>query len=260
MTTTTCSVPRSSSIAELRAIAQPREYSPSITDRLYRVGSIYVSIPLARVGATPNGITVVWIVLGLAAVALVASESWPARVGGALLLQLSYLLDYVDGEVARLTGRKSAAGEFLDLVGHGLIKTSLPLGVGWTAAVDTGSGALLVAGAVAAVAIAVGDTLRFYAACVSGALGAGDLGHVVPVRAAGKRWSVVRIGRVLFALAFESPGLYGLTLVAALTDGMALLAVWWAVAGHVWWIGRARRYARRLERPPAGSAMAVGRE
>ncbi|MBI2216266.1 MAG: CDP-alcohol phosphatidyltransferase family protein [Candidatus Rokubacteria bacterium] len=253
-------MPRPSSIAELRAIAQPREYSPSITDRLYRLGSIYVSIPLARVGATPNRITVAWIVLGLAAVALVASESWLARIGGALLLQLSYLLDYVDGEVARLTGRKSAAGEFLDLVGHGLVKTSLPLGVGWSAAVETGSGALLAAGALGAVAIAVGDTLRFYAACVSGALGAGDLGHVVPVRMAGKRWSPLGIGRAAFALSFESPGLYALTLVAALADAMALLAVWWAVAGHVWWISRAHRYARRLDTPPAVAAIVGGRE
>jgi archaetidylinositol phosphate synthase len=253
----TSSVPSRSSLAELRAIAQPREYSPSVTDRVYRLGSIYLSVPLARLGATPNGITVAWIVLGLVAVALVATDSWAARVAGALLLQLSYLLDYVDGEVARLTERKSAVGEFLDLVGHGLVKTSLPLGVGWSAAAETGSEAFLVAGALGAVAIAVGDTLRFYAACVSGVLGAGDLGHVVPLRAGGGRWSPARVGRAVFSLSFESPGLYGLTLVAALANAMAPLALWWTVAGQLWWLSRARRYAHRLDAPRA-EAMAGG--
>jgi phosphatidylglycerophosphate synthase len=246
---TTSAVPRPTSLAELRAVAQPRQYSPSATDQVYRLGSIFVSVPLARVGATPNGITVAWIVAGLAGVACLASDGWTLRIAGALLLQFSYLLDYVDGEVARLTSRHSAVGEFLDLVGHGLVKTSLPLAVGWSAAVETGSPLFLVAGALGAVAVAVGDTLRFYAACVSGALGAGDLGHVVPVRAAGRRWAPMRVARAVFQLAFETPGLYGLALVAALGNAMAPLAVWWALAGQPWWIGRARRYAQRLAAP-----------
>jgi phosphatidylglycerophosphate synthase len=255
MITATSSMPKRSSLAELRAIAQPREYSPSVTDRVYRLGSIYLSVPLARLGATPNGITVTWIVLGLVGVAALGLDTRGARIAGALLLQFSYLLDYVDGEVARLTGRKSAVGEFLDLVGHGLVKTSLPLGVGWSAAATTGSDLYLVAGAFGAVAIGVGDTLRFYAACVSGALGAGDLGHVVPVRAPAGR-TPLRIAKAIGLLAFESPGLYGLTLVAAVADVLPALAVWWTIAGQFWWTSRALRYAHRLETRAATPSIA----
>jgi O-antigen ligase len=173
------------SLPDLRAIAQPREYSPAPTDRVYRLVSIYLSVPLARAGASPNAITLAWIVLGLGGVVGVGWGGVAPAVTGALLLQLSYLLDFVDGEVARLTDRRSATGGYLDLLGHALIKPSLLLAAGAGAASATGSPRFLLAGAVGAVAVAVGDNLRFYAACTLADLKAGDLGHAVTPRAGG---------------------------------------------------------------------------
>jgi phosphatidylglycerophosphate synthase len=167
---------------ELRRIAQPPEYSPSRTDRLYRPFSIYLSVPLARRGATPNGITVGWILIGLAGAACLLSSVWIVRVAGGLLLEFSYLLDFVDGEVARINRRSSTVGGFLDLMGHGLIKTTLPLAAGASAFAQTGSRFMLLAGAVAAVTIGVGDSLRFYAACTSGRLRTADLDRVAEER------------------------------------------------------------------------------
>ena len=43
------------SIAALRAIAQPREYSPSPTDRPYRAISIYLSAALAQAPGLGHG-------------------------------------------------------------------------------------------------------------------------------------------------------------------------------------------------------------
>ncbi len=252
--TTTSVRASSSSLAELRAIAQPPEHSPSITDRVYRLVSIYISVPLARTGATPNGITLAWILLELVAIAALVAGTWSARMAGALLLEFSYLLDFVDGEVARLTERKSRAGEFLDLIGHGLAKTALPLAVGVAAARTSGLPQLLVIGALGALAIAVGDSLRFYAACASGDLASGDLGHTVPHRTGARRRGPGRIAAALFHLSFESPGLYGLTLVAAVVDGFAPLALYWAVGGAVWFVLRASRYCGRLDLASRGSA------
>jgi phosphatidylglycerophosphate synthase len=236
------------SIAALRRIGQPREYSPSPTDRPYRAVSIYLSAALARAGATPNGITIVWIVVGLVGVFGLFADAWAARVGAGLLLELSYLLDFVDGEVARLTDRRSTVGGFLDLLGHGVLKAALPLAVGGAAMAQTGHVVFAVAGGVGAVAIVVGDTLRFYAACTINDLSAGDLGHtVVPLRPHGGRR--VTAGRLLlsaFDLSFESPGLYGLTLLAALFDRLDLLAIYWAVGGLGWFTRRALTYCRRL--------------
>jgi phosphatidylglycerophosphate synthase len=250
--------PRRRTLSELRAIAQPPQYSPSVTDRFYRAFSIFLSIPLARLGATPNGITLGWTVLGLAAAACLLSPSWAVRLAGGLALELSYLLDYVDGEVARLTGRKSTTGEFIDLIGHGLIKISLPLAVGGAAAAMTGDSRYLVVGGLGAVAIGVGDSLRFYAACASGDLAGGDLGHVVHVRHGPRRITAVKIIVTAYEQSFESPGLYGLALLAAATGLFAPLALYWAVVGAAWLTLRARRYCRRMSlAAPVPSATTV---
>jgi phosphatidylglycerophosphate synthase len=236
------------SIAALRRIAQPREYSPSATDRPYRAVSIFVSLPLARAGATPNGITVAWILVGLAGVAAFLPEGWAVHVVGGVLLQLSYLLDFVDGEVARLSDRRSLTGGFLDLLGHGVIKASLPLAVGAAASWQTGSTALLLAGGIGSVVIVVGDTLRFYAACTVNELSGGDLGHTVVPRGRGgrRRPTLWQLTAVAFDLSFESPGLYGLALAAALADRLDVLAVYWAVGGFAWFCRRATTYCRRM--------------
>ena len=236
------------SMAALRGIAQPREYSPSPTDRAYRLFSIYLSVPLARAGATPNGITVAWIVLGLAGVAGLLADSWAVRIVAALALQLSYLLDFVDGEVARLNDRRSVVGGFLDLLGHGVIKAGLPLAAGGAAAWQTGQPWLAVAGGVGAVVIVVGDALRFYAACTVNDLKGGDLGHtVVPLApSGGRRVTLGKLARVAFEMSFESPGLYGLALVAAVADRFDVLVGYWAVGGVLWFWLRTVTYCRRM--------------
>ena len=71
--------------------------------------------PLAlRAGLTPNAVTASSLVIGLgAAVAFAVGDHW-ALVLGAVLLQLSLVVDCVDGDVARYTRRFSAAGAWLD--------------------------------------------------------------------------------------------------------------------------------------------------
>jgi hypothetical protein len=94
----------------------------------------------------------------------------------------------------------------------------------------------------------IGDTLRFYAACTINELTGGDLGHtVVPRSGSGRRrHSVPVLALIAFDLSFESPGLYGLTLVAALADRLGVLTVYWAVGGVVWFLRRAVTYCRRM--------------
>jgi len=96
--------------------------------------------------------------------------------------------------------------------------------------------------------IVVGDTLRFYAACTINELAGGDLGHTVvpPERRGARRPALTRIVATAFDLSFESPGLYGLALVAALTDRLDVLIVYWAVGGVAWFWRRATTYCRRM--------------
>jgi Family of unknown function (DUF5941)/CDP-alcohol phosphatidyltransferase len=67
-----------------------------------------------RLGWTPNAITLISFAVGIAAAAAFAVGDRWALVLGAVLLQLSLVIDCVDGEVARATRRFSALGAWLD--------------------------------------------------------------------------------------------------------------------------------------------------
>jgi hypothetical protein len=67
-----------------------------------------------RLGWSPNAITLLSFAVGIAAAGAFAAGSRWALVAGALLLQLSLVIDCVDGEVARATRRFSALGAWLD--------------------------------------------------------------------------------------------------------------------------------------------------
>ncbi len=67
-----------------------------------------------RLGWSPNAITLISFAVGIgAAAAFALGDRW-ALVAGAVLLQLSLVIDCVDGEVARATRRFSALGAWLD--------------------------------------------------------------------------------------------------------------------------------------------------
>lgn len=82
-----------------------------------RLGRQFAAIAY-RAGWSPNRVSIVSAAFTYAAIALVASlrPSWPMAVGVVLLLVVGYALDSADGQVARLTGAGSVAGEWLDHV------------------------------------------------------------------------------------------------------------------------------------------------
>jgi len=67
-----------------------------------------------RLGLSPNLITLLSFAIGIAAAACFAAGGRWLLVAGALLLQLSLIVDCVDGEVARATRRFTALGAWLD--------------------------------------------------------------------------------------------------------------------------------------------------
>ena len=128
------------SVAELRAVAQPQ----STMDRrsgehwaglLYmRRLSIYVTWLLAKTPISPNQVTGLMIVCGVAAGAVLALPGLWAALACALLIQLYLLFDCSDGELARWTGRTSVKGVYLDRVGHYFAEAALLIGLGFRAA------------------------------------------------------------------------------------------------------------------------------
>jgi phosphatidylglycerophosphate synthase len=78
--------------------------------------SKYLARLAARRGWTPNAVTTVSLLVGVAAAAAFAFGSRPALIVGALLLQLSFTIDCVDGQLARYTRTFSRLGAWLDSV------------------------------------------------------------------------------------------------------------------------------------------------
>lgn len=127
------------SVAELRAVAQPqttmdRRSGEHWAGLLYmRRLSIYATWLLAKTPITPNQVTGLMILSGVAAGAVLALPGIAAAVGAALLIQLYLLLDCSDGELARWTGRTSITGIYLDRVGHYFAEAALLIGLGFRA-------------------------------------------------------------------------------------------------------------------------------
>ena len=78
--------------------------------------SRYIARWAARRGMTPNQVTTISVLIGLvASIAFATGERW-GLIAGAILLQLSFTTDCVDGQLARYTRQFSKLGAWLDSV------------------------------------------------------------------------------------------------------------------------------------------------
>lgn len=131
---------RPTSIAQLRAVAQPpevrgRRNAEHWTASLYlRNLSPYLTWMLLKTSISANGVTGLMILVGWSTA---ASLLIPGIAGPALALilgQLQMLVDCCDGEVARWRKTSSPAGIFLDNVGHYSTETLIAIALGFRAA------------------------------------------------------------------------------------------------------------------------------
>jgi phosphatidylglycerophosphate synthase len=147
------------SIAALRQRCQEHKWAQSRgLTRLNRYLSIYVTAVLVRTNVSANTLTVASILVGLAGSGCLLLGSPVAGVTGVALLYLSFMLDQVDGEVARYWNATSLSGSYLDEIRHILMMAS-PVFAAGLGLVFEGESALVSAAAfIAALAIVV---LRF---------------------------------------------------------------------------------------------------
>ena len=106
------------SYARLASAQKPGEgvpfYMRAVNRRLGRL----IAAVAARFGRTPNQMTAVSALLVMSgmAVLVVFEPSLPVALSVTVLLQLGFAFDAADGQLARLTGTGSPAGEWLDHV------------------------------------------------------------------------------------------------------------------------------------------------
>lgn len=126
------------SIKELRY--QLQKLSEDRSFRFPRLVSIYITkFFILYTRFTPNQITVMWILVTVVTSAMLAvGEVW-SLLTVPFLIQVYYILDCVDGEVARYTRIKSRAGKKLDQYGHAIFDNLSIIGVTVGSYMQTGN-------------------------------------------------------------------------------------------------------------------------
>ena len=119
--------------------------------------------PLIHSWVTPNHLTTVRLVVGLAAAAAFLPGSYVWSNSAALLLILSNFLDHTDGELARMSGKTSRIGHLYDLASDAAVTILLFIAIGVGVAAKPGTDLGLppaILGLVAGTAIALIFYLR----------------------------------------------------------------------------------------------------
>lgn len=119
-------------IATLRAICHTGKLSKD--RRVWYAGSrgisIYLTWLLLHTRVRPNQVTVVTVILAFLGACLLAAPAAGIALGGAFSLLAHFLLDKVDGDIARFRKTYSLAGVYLDDLGHSIAYGGIFVGLG----------------------------------------------------------------------------------------------------------------------------------
>ncbi|PIQ95998.1 MAG: hypothetical protein COV67_11900, partial [Nitrospinae bacterium CG11_big_fil_rev_8_21_14_0_20_56_8] len=88
---------------------------------------------------TPNQITFISLVMGLASAVLFFQGGYTMMLAGAILLQLSAWVDCTDGEIARLRFQESPFGGELDIIADNIVHFAVFFGIGMGLYFETGN-------------------------------------------------------------------------------------------------------------------------
>ncbi len=119
------------SIRELRRICQDPVIQGNVwyARNFARKISIYFTKLLLYTRITANQTTFLFILIGIVAGLLfIFGDCWHA-LGGAIVLQLWYIFDHVDGEIARYRKQTSLTGVYLDRMSHFIVHPLVFMGI-----------------------------------------------------------------------------------------------------------------------------------
>ncbi len=124
------------SLGELRRQSRSaRDAQMELAKRLsWRIYS-HLGMPFLKgalwIGLTPNQLTWLSILVGLAAAALLAGGGYATGIVAAVLLQAMVAMDYADGALARLTGQTSLNGLYLASIAFDIVGPLLFFAIAW---------------------------------------------------------------------------------------------------------------------------------
>ena len=85
---------------------------------------------LVRTPATPNMVSILATLIGLVSALMFGLGTQMCALWGAVLLQISAVMDCVDGDLARVSFKESSLGRWLDIVGDQIVHVCLFVGIG----------------------------------------------------------------------------------------------------------------------------------
>jgi phosphatidylglycerophosphate synthase len=142
-------------LQEVRALARKRPEQEFALNRLYGAHvSPFFTVVCLRLGLSPDQVTIIGGTLGAIGVALLFLPVQWWSIVAVVCLQMGYILDFSDGQVARLSGRTSVAGSYLDWLTHFYIPVAMALAAATSVAWASGWMIFLVLGTLAALELA----------------------------------------------------------------------------------------------------------
>lgn len=102
-------------ITELRELCKKPFYHPFQKNMHYLM--LYITKPLLKTNITPNQITIFWLILQLIGSLFMVKGTYTFNVIGIILYTVAMLLDYVDGQIARIKKISTYKGIFLEELG-----------------------------------------------------------------------------------------------------------------------------------------------
>jgi phosphatidylglycerophosphate synthase len=142
-------------LAAVQELARKRPEQEFLLNRLYGAHvSPWFTIVCLRLGLSPDQVTVLGAAAGALGVGLLFLPLGPWSVVAVVALQVGYILDFSDGQVARMTGRTSNAGAYLDWLTHFYVPVGAVLAMAASLAWSSGVFAYLVLGVLAALELA----------------------------------------------------------------------------------------------------------
>lgn len=143
------------SVKELRRICQePRRlYDTWHGRKIARRISIYITIIFLRLGLSANFATGLFLLCGICGSLILILGTKSALFISALVFQLWYVLDHVDGEIARYKKQTSLTGIYFDNISHYIVHPLFFFCLGLGSFLRTGGLLNLIAGFVAGLSL-----------------------------------------------------------------------------------------------------------
>lgn len=125
----------------MRSLRKPlgRDADGLVAYFINRPMSLQISRRIANTPITPNMITVLGLLMGIAAAILVGTGQALWMTIGVISFQFSSMIDGVDGELARLRMTSSHSGEWFDTVADDIVNIGFMLGLGFGLQTITGN-------------------------------------------------------------------------------------------------------------------------